>query len=302
MREKIQQVRPVFRQISDLHISVYAGNATFYLIISLFPAIMLLLALLQYTPVTAADLIDAISGAIPSPLEPLVDYLLSDLYSAGSAITIISVTAVSGVWLASRSVMGVLYGLNAVYQVKETRNFFHLRLIAVVYMVALMIALVLTLVLHVFGQRLQALLTAQIPFLGEVFSAALSLRVLVLIGLLTLVFTSCFMALPNRKSRLRSAVPGALLAAVGWVVFSSIFSFYLNYFSNYSLFFGSLTTFVVALLWLFFCMNILFYGALCNVWLEPLWAHRTERRAMRTVQQEAKPPQEGQTEEQAGER
>jgi membrane protein len=111
---------------------------------------------------------------------------------------------------------------------------------------------------------------------------ALHFRVLVLIGLLSLVFTSCFLALPNRKSKLRSAIPGALLSAVAWVVFSSVFSFYINNFAHYSHFYGSLTTLVVSMLWLFFCMNILFYGGMVNAWLEQRrQGRRTARRELR---------------------
>ncbi len=274
MLEKYQKLNQYIKQISKAHVSVYAGNASFFLIIAAFPALMMLLTLLQYTPLTADDVISALNGLIPSALLPMVEYMFYDLKSA-SAGTVISITAISAIWLASKGVMGVLNGLNAVYGAEETRYYPLRRLISMIYMVALLVALLLTLILHVFGQRLQALLLARVPFLGRLFAMALQFRYVFLIGMLTLVFTSCFLVLPNHKVKLRSAFPGALLSAVGWVLFSSVFSFYINHFSNYSAFYGSLTTLVVFMLWLYICMNILFYGGMFNAYLDK---RRTRRR------------------------
>jgi membrane protein len=267
MVETYRRLKTLSKRIFDIHVSVYAGNASFFLMIAAFPALMMLMTLLQYTPLTEADVISALSSVVPSSFQPLLEYFLNDLY-ASSAGTVISISAVSAIWLASKGVMGVLSGLNAVYGVEETRSYVRRRLISMIYMVALLVALLLTLVLHVFGRKLQALLAQRFAFLAKIFSIALHFRVLVLIGLLSLLFTSCFLALPNRKSRLRSAIPGALLSAVAWVVFSSAFSFYINNFAHYSHFYGSLTTLVVSMLWLFFCMNILFYGGMVNARLE----------------------------------
>jgi len=59
--------------------------------------------------------------------------------------------------------------------------------------------------------------------------------------------------------------PGAIISAAGWVGFSALYSFYITHFANYSYLYGSLTAIVLLMLWLYFCMNILFFGAEVNV-------------------------------------
>ncbi len=66
-----------------------------------------------------------------------------------------------------------------------------------------------------------------------------------------------------RVSLLR-ALPGAAGASLGWLVFSSLFSVYVQHFGSYSVFYGSLAGIAMAMLWLYVCMSILFYGGVLN--------------------------------------
>jgi membrane protein len=95
--------------------------------------------------------------------------------------------------------------------------------------------------------------------------------VLLLLGVLTLIFWLLYTAVPHRRSRLKTRLlrelPGAVIAAVGWVGFSLLYSFYIDRIGNFSLY-GSLTAVVLAMLWLYFCLYILFLGAEINVWLQ----------------------------------
>jgi len=55
---------------------------------------------------------------------------------------------------------------------------------------------------------------------------------------------------------------------LGWLTFSRLFSVYVTHFSRYSNIFGSIYGLALGMLWLYFCISILFYGAACNRWLE----------------------------------
>ena len=71
--------------------------------------------------------------------------------------------------------------------------------------------------------------------------------------------------LPNRKDWLRKQIPGALFSAIGWQVVSWIFSMYLDIFEGFSDMYGSLTTIVLIMLWLYFCMYCILLGAEVNI-------------------------------------
>jgi membrane protein len=73
------------------------------------------------------------------------------------------------------------------------------------------------------------------------------------------------MYVPNRKSKLRYELPGAVFSTIVWMVYSWAFSFYISNYANYSVTYGSLATIVIFILWLYVTMNIVFIGAEINV-------------------------------------
>jgi membrane protein len=78
-------------------------------------------------------------------------------------------------------------------------------------------------------------------------------------------FLAIYVVIPNRKTKISKELPGALVCACGWMGFSYAFSYYIDHYSNYTSMYGSLTTIVLFMLWLYFCMYILFIGAEINV-------------------------------------
>ena len=83
-------------------------------------------------------------------------------------------------------------------------------------------------------------------------------------ALLTLLFWAILCVFPNRRIPLLRALPGAAGASLGWLGFSSLFSVYVQHFGSYSVFYGSLAGIAMAMLWLYVCMSILFYGGVLN--------------------------------------
>ena len=93
-------------------------------------------------------------------------------------------------------------------------------------------------------------------------------RFFLLLFLQSLVFTLMFMVLPNkRRSRFMESLPGGVLSSLGWLVFSDIYSIYVENFSKYSTIYGSVYAIAITMLWLYCCMSILFYGGALNRYL-----------------------------------
>ena len=175
------------RRIASFRVPLYAANASFYLVLSVFPAILLVLALLPHTGLTEADLLSALHGVIPSVFEPALEWVVRDLGS-NSSLTLISVSAIMAIWSSSRGVYCIKTGLNAIYGERESRGYVYTRLVSVLYTVLLLAALLLTLVLHVFGSQLTAWIAGKhVPIL-RLLSRVLRFRGLVLFALLTLLF------------------------------------------------------------------------------------------------------------------
>ncbi len=252
-----------FDKIRQMHIGIHAANAGYFIVLSVFPTLVLLLGLLRYTGMDARDLLSLLSGVLPEALLPAAEKLIISTY-AYTSTAVVSVSAVSVLWSASRGIYGLLMGLNAIYGVREDRGYIYTRTISVLYTFLFLLVLVLTLVLNVFGESLLEMCPPAEGALWEFLAEIVDLRFILLILLQTGLFTAMFMALPNRKNKFSDSFPGAVLASAGWLLFSNLFSVYVEYFSGYASIYGSVYAVALSMLWLYFCLCLLFCGGALN--------------------------------------
>ncbi|HIT35945.1 MAG TPA: YihY/virulence factor BrkB family protein [Candidatus Faecousia intestinavium] len=254
------------RRVAGLHIPVYAANACYFIVLAVFPALLLLLGLLQYTPLEVERLGEMLQGVLPEVLlEPAEELILITYDNASGAA--LGLSAFTALWSASRGIYGLLTGLNAIYDVREDRGYIRTRLISVVYTFAFLLVLLLTLGLHVFGTGLLRLLqSASSPFL-EFLLNLVDLRFFLLLFVQTSIFTLMFMVLPNRPNRFWDSLPGALLASLGWLIFSDLYSIYVERFAGLTSVYGSVYAVALSMLWLYCCVSIMFYGGALNRYL-----------------------------------
>lgn len=260
------RIRSFVRSLSDLKISLYAANACFFLVLGVFPALLLILGILRHTPLEAEGLAELLTGVVPRAFLEKTRRLILLTYDNLSG-TALSVSAVTALWSASRGIFGIMRGLNAVYGVTEHRSYFRTRCISAVYMVLFLAVLTLTLTLHVFGTALlQFLYRLPIPFLDPL-TEWIGFRFFLLLILQTAIFTAMFMVLPSGGNRFRDSLPGALVASSGWLIFSDLYSVYVEKFAGLTNVFGSVYAIPLAMLWLYCCMSIVFYGGALNRYL-----------------------------------
>ena len=258
----LDRYRGYLRRLAGMEISLHASHACYFIVLAVFPALTLLLGLLRYTVLTPADLMELAQGVLPDALELYVWNLISGTDSHTSRL-VVSVSAMLTLWSASRGMFGLLTGLNGVYGREEHRSWLRTRLMSVVYTFLFVLVLILTLVLLVFGSTLRDLLAAS----GGVWLNVVDLRFFALVAAQTALFCAMFMFLPEGGNSFRESLPGALFGSLGWIGFSMLFSVYVENFSRYANLYGSVYTAVLAMLWLYMCVSILFYGGALNCFL-----------------------------------
>ena len=278
-------------RVSGDHVGAYATQSAYFLILSFIPCILFLTTLVRYTPLTYNVVRDAIIAFIPENLQSFVLGIVVDVYKRSTAI--VPLSALVALWSAGKGLQSIINGLNTIYHVKETRNWLLTRIYAVFYTLCLVIALVVSLLMLVLGNEIQKALSRYLPFLAKLMGKILGARAF-------LVF---------RKATFKSQIPGAFIIAVAWSVFSYGFSFYFEIFPGFSNMYGNLATIIMVMLWLYFCMNLLLYGAEINAYFENefrlahrsvkgILAHEKERiqsakiSAQEAKQQEVKLPEE----------
>lgn len=253
----------LWERLREMQIPNHAANAGYFIVLSVFPALVLLLSLLRYTSLDTQDLLALLEGFLPAALLPAAEKLIISTY-AHTGAAMVSVSAVGALWSASRGIYGLLTGLNTIYGVREDRSYMHTRLISVLYTFLFLVVLLVTLVLGVFGGSiLHSLPPAKSP-LGLFLSEVVDFRFFLMLFLQTALFSAMFMVLPNRRNGFRESLPGAMLASAGWLIFTRLFSFYVEHFSSYSNIYGGVYAVALSMLWLYFCLSIVFYGGALN--------------------------------------
>ena len=255
------------RSMRRLEIHIYAAYAAYFWILAVFPAVMLIISILQYTPISPVDLRILLERVVPASLQALTDYMIDELFAVNSP-AILSISAAAALWMISKGVLSLVRGLNRVYTARETRNPLLLRLRCVGFALAGVLATILLLALQFLSRDLIGRLLNEGSFLGDLLFGIARLRRVLTVATLTLLFTVPYTVLPNRPVRLGAALPGAFGAAALWVLFSQLFTLYVENFGNYSLYYGSLSVIAMTMLWLYVCIFLFFCGAVLNRQLE----------------------------------
>lgn len=265
--------------VGSHHTGAYAAQAAYFFVLSLIPIILLLLTMVQFTPVTSEDVMEAVTQVFPATVEGMISSIVDQVYRQSS--TIIPVTIIVALWSAGKGVLSMTSGLNLIYDNTETRNYIYLRIRASFYTVIFILAIVLSLSLSVFGNSISVFVYQHIPLLTKVMDFVIRIRTLLTLCVLTLFWCLVYKFLPNRtnlsKTTMKQQLPGAVLTSCGWLLISFVFSIYLDIFTGFSSMYGSLTTIILIMLWLYVCMYVILLGGELNALLEMLDERREKR-------------------------
>ena len=262
-RKLYKKGKEISQEVTDDHVGAYAAQSAFFFMLCLIPIILLLITMVQYTPVTKADVMTAVIRVFPSSVDSLITSIVNQVYNQSSGI--IPVTVIVALWSAGKGVLAMTGGLNCVYNCRETRNYLVLRIRATLYTVMFILVIIFLLVLSVFGNTLNIFIAEHIPILSGLADWLIRTRVYIMPVVLVVFSLLIYKFLPNRKDSLKKQIPGAVFAAIGWMIVSGIFSVYVDLFKGFSDMYGSLTTIVLIMLWMYFCMYSILLGGEINI-------------------------------------
>ena len=253
------------RQMSKKKINDFAASTAFFFFLSIVPLLIMICTIIPYTPLTEENLVEAVTEVLPDMVAPVAESLIGDIYDKSAGI--LSIAIITTLWSASKGVMALMRGLNAVNDVEEQRNFLVVRVIASFYTIVMLIVVILSLFVMVFGDQLVSLILYRVPRLRQVVSFAMNFRFLLVWAVLSILFAALYAYVPNKKLNFKEQIPGAVFAAVVWSIFSWGFSSYVTYGNSYGIY-GSLAVIIIVLLWMYFCMYIIMIGAYLNQYFE----------------------------------
>ena len=120
------------KRMQEDHIGAYAAQAAYFLIMSFIPFVLVLTALVQYTPLTYRMLRQAIIGFVPDNLQDFVLKIIAEIFTKSAAV--VPISGLFALWSSGKGMQSLIAGLNEIYHVKETRNWLTNRLYSMLYM------------------------------------------------------------------------------------------------------------------------------------------------------------------------
>ena len=275
LRSKIYIVRSVVNRIKDVldiiyrdRVSVYAAQASFFVITSSVPFISLLIAIFGLFLPEANDLSHLsipIIEDVSKGISVIFSSIMLDLKDAPS-VSLLSISAVTTLWTASRGIAAIRQGIETVYGTDKTSGYVRHRMTSILTTLLFIVSLTVITVLLLFGDKLISLISGYISVhLTDLFEL---LRMPALALVMAVFFTAMYCSIAAKSSYVSHKVwrhiPGGLFSSVGWLVFSYLYSLYINHFPGASKVYGSLSAVCLIMLWLYFCMMILLLGAELN--------------------------------------
>jgi membrane protein len=242
-----------------------AAQLAFYFLLSVFPALLFLVALLAYLPVDTAlgSTLARLQTVMPQEAMAIVRDQLERV-SSGANGGLLTFSIAGAVWSSSSAMTAIISALNRAYDIHEWRSWWKIRLVAIVLTIALAVFVVAAFALILGGVQVGEWL-ADRTGLGSVFQAAWSIAQWpVALLLVFLAVDLVYYCAPNADTEWVWLTPGSVLATVLWLLVSVGFKWYVHTFGDYSAIYGALGGFIVLMLWLYLSGFALLVGAELN--------------------------------------
>ncbi|MDC2865394.1 MULTISPECIES: YihY/virulence factor BrkB family protein [unclassified Bacillus (in: firmicutes)] len=243
-----------------------AAQLAYFFLLSLFPALVFLITLLGYIPIETEDILTFLRNYAPEDAMSLIEANVHTIMNKQNS-GLLSFGLLAMLWFASNGVNAVMKAFNRAYDINETRSFILTRALSIVLTLAMIFMIVFALILPVFGQLIGSAIF-KILGLSDEFSFVWSI-VRLLLSFLVLFGLFCFLYkfAPNRHVKRKEVMTGALFAAIGWIVVSYSFAFYVDNFGNYSTTYGSLGGIIILILWFYLTGWVILLGGEINALL-----------------------------------
>ncbi len=269
----VELLKRLVKEIQEDHLAAFAGNLTYKGLFALFPFLVFLLSLLGLfgAPDLLRDLIDQARVVLPSgAVNLLEDQLLGIAGSrAQGAFTLGAIVSLLlALWGVSGAFRSVMEAMNVMYEIEEERPFWKQLLISVFLSLGIAALLIFALVLVVFGPEIGGAVADAVG-LGSVFQLVWNIvQWPVLIFLVVFAFALVYYYAPDVEQRFKWTSPGSIVAVLMWLIFSLLFSIYVERSGSFNATYGTFAGIIILMLYIYYSAFIMLVGAQLNQVIE----------------------------------
>ncbi len=264
----MEQARGFFKKIIELikkpELRILPGQLAFFLVLSLIPLVALIGTLASLFSIPVDTVRSTLSGAVPKEVAEIIANIISGRgieYSFNMFVFFVVAFV-----LASNGTHSMIITSNEIYRL-NTDNFLKRRIKAIIMALILVMLFLFLLLIPIFGDSIFGILkeiaspNVPIDFIYRLFRLLqYPITIIVLYFNIKLIYVIA----PDEKVSSATTTKGAIFTSLGWILASEIYSFYISTFSNYSLFYGSISNVVILLLWVYILSYIFVLGMIIN--------------------------------------
>lgn len=261
--------KSVYTKIDEHDCNAYAAAMAYYFLFALFPFVLFLTTLIGYFPVPdlMQYILESAKRFLPEQAFGLVDQYVRSLFAKKSG-GLLSLGVALALWASSSAITSIMDIMNRLYEVKEGRPFWKVRLTAIVLVLGLSVTFLLALTLLMFGTKIGSMLADSFDQ-GYLFQIGWDiLLVPAILFLLVFALAVIYFFTPDVEQDWKWISPGAVVAIPSWILASLAFSYYINNFGSYDKTYGSIGAVIVLILWLYISGFIILIGAVINSVIE----------------------------------
>lgn len=249
---------------TNANISSQAAQLAYYVLLSLFPVLLVAGNLIPFLPIDADQLYPYLQSSIPADIYKLLKPILDTILHSSSG-TAISFGVITAIWSLSSGFNALQQVLNVVYGAKMRKNFIIARIFSFFIALVMIAVLGAVILVFVFGEQVVSLLQEKLHLNMAFFAEFTSIKWGVTIFVLLVIFIMLYWLVPNVHWGFKYTLPGAVFATIGWLISSQAFSLYVRFEGGKSIGTGTLSIFIVLMLWLYLIATILLLGGFFNV-------------------------------------
>ncbi|EKQ50430.1 MULTISPECIES: YihY/virulence factor BrkB family protein [unclassified Clostridium] len=263
LKQKLKLLIHLIVKVKKDDVFALASQLAYYLVLSFFPFMLFLMTLVGFSKLSSRDILEQLNVMLPKSVIELTQSTIKEVFD-NQYTGLLGISVLLMVWTASSAFKAVIKSVNKAYNFREDRSFIKLSLISMIGILALAVIIILTLTMLVFGNVIGDHIKRTYTFYKLILIFWNVFRYAFIVVIMAIIFISIYKLTPAKKLTWREVVPGSIFSTIGWIVVSFGFSFYIDNFSNYSRFYGSLGAVFILMTWLFLISIIFIVGIEIN--------------------------------------
>ncbi|MEE6451139.1 YihY/virulence factor BrkB family protein [Gottfriedia acidiceleris] len=240
-----------------------SAELAYYLMLSLFPFLLVLTQVVTYLPLSTDQILSFLSQYAPPDAMAIIRSNLQ-LIIGQSHGGVLSVGLIATIWAASNGINAIIRALNDAYDVEDKRNYFVTRGVSILLTIIMIFVIVFALLIPVFGKVIAKSVFQFLDISQDFLFTWSFIRWSLSFVILMIVFTVLYSIGPSKVVHIKKVFFGSLFATFGWIISSFGFAFYVDNFGNYTSHYGSLGGIIVLMIWFFISAMVVIIGGELN--------------------------------------